>query len=359
MDQHRSGMARRKEPRCERPLHRRKVRTCHRWNPTGRSSTGSRCIHSWYAVGLPLFGHCGAGTRTGHVSLTFGVGFAYKPGYIRAPNIDCVRSSDKRGQAYDRWSGERHHIQTMAELGRRPYPPMKEADSDTRHGMLPEHTYERLRDLIVRGRIPPGARVREAETALRFGVSRTPVREALLRLLHERYLIPASAGRRTELIAAPFNSSDIRELWGIIGALESVAVAVVASFAKPQRTALAADLQQLNSELMKAAATRPRNPDRLFELQSAFHFRFVEEGSGPHLRTIYESLRPQVQRYEWIYGTRADAEYEPSTAEHIRIIAAIRDGEVELARIAVIAHWDKAAKRTARVIDSVGAKLVR
>jgi DNA-binding GntR family transcriptional regulator len=236
---------------------------------------------------------------------------------------------------------------------------MKDADPENRHGTLPEHTYERLRDLIVRGRIPPGARVREAEMALRFGVSRTPVREALLRLLHERYLVPVSEGRRTELIAAPFSSSEIRELWGMIGALESVAVAVVASFSKAARAEIAEDLQRLNAELIKAAATRPRNPDKLFELQSAFHFRFVEEGSGPHLRTIYDALRPQVQRYEWIYGTSADSEYEPSTAEHVRIIAAIRDGEAELARLAVIAHWDKAARRTAKVIDSVTAKTPR
>lgn len=233
---------------------------------------------------------------------------------------------------------------------------MKASDSEQIHGMLPEHAYERLRDLIVRGRIPPGARVREAEVALRFGVSRTPVREALLRLLHERYLVPLSEGRRTELIAAPFNSAEIRELWAMIGALESVAVAVVAAMPKAARVALADELHKLNAELAKAAGQRPRNPDRLYELQAAFHVRFVKEGSGPHLLNIYDSLRPQVQRYEWIYGTRLDADYAPSSAEHTRIIAAIREGEVEIARLAVIAHWDKAAKRTAKVIDAVAAK---
>jgi DNA-binding GntR family transcriptional regulator len=234
---------------------------------------------------------------------------------------------------------------------------MKAPDSEPTHGLLPEHAYERLRDLIVRGRIPPGARVREAEVALRFGVSRTPVREALLRLLHERFLVPVSQGRRTELIAAPFNSAEIRELWAIIGALESVAIAVVADMPKAARAAMADELHQLNAALVKAARQRPRNADRLFELQTAFHVRFVKEGGGPHLLNIYESLRPQVQRYEWIYGTRPDADYEPSSSEHTRIIAAIREGNVELARLAVIAHWEKAAKRTAKVVDAVDMKL--
>jgi DNA-binding GntR family transcriptional regulator len=215
---------------------------------------------------------------------------------------------------------------------------------------LPDHTYEQLRDLIVRGRIPPGARVREAEVALRFGVSRTPVREALRRLLHERFVVPSSNGKRTELIAAPFNASEIGELWTIIGALESIAIAAVTGLPKSRRSEIADDLERLNTRLIKAAHARPRNPDDLYELQAAFHGRFVAEGAGAHLRNIYDSLRPQVQRYEWIYGTRADADYDPSTSEHARIIAAIRDGETELARLAILAHWAKAAKRTTKVV---------
>lgn len=226
--------------------------------------------------------------------------------------------------------------------------------SASRNAALPDHTYERLRDLIVRGRIPPGTRVRETEVAVRFGVSRTPVREALRRLLHERFVVPVSTGKRTELIAAPFNASDVRELWTIIGALESVAIAAVTELPKPSRAEIADDLQRLNARLVKAAQARPRNPDELNELQTAFHQRFVAEGAGQHLRTMYDALRPQVQRYEWIYGTRAEADYEPSTAEHTRIIAAIRDGETEIARLAILAHWAKAAKRTARVIESAG-----
>ena len=54
------------------------------------------------------------------------------------------------------------------------------------------------------------------------------VREALARLIHERYVVPASSGRRTQLVVAPFTIDDVRELWGIIGALEGYAVAIVA-----------------------------------------------------------------------------------------------------------------------------------
>lgn len=223
--------------------------------------------------------------------------------------------------------------------------------ADTVHGSLPERTYERLRDLIIRGRIPEGARVVEAEIAVRFGVSRTPVREALARLIQERYLKPAAEGRRTEVVVAPFSIADVRELWGMIGALEGYAVATVASLPSNRRAVIADDLKALNLDLRKASSARPRDPDRLFELQAAFHLRFVYETAGSHLRSVYDSIRPQVQRYEWIYGTRLEAEYEPSTNEHMRIIAAVRAGDPALARTAVVSHWQKAATRTVKVIE--------
>jgi len=61
-------------------------------------------------------------------------------------------------------------------------PPRK---PNAQHGELADRTYRQLRELIVRGRLPPGARAMETELAKRFGVSRTPVRESLARLAQE------------------------------------------------------------------------------------------------------------------------------------------------------------------------------
>ena len=55
--------------------------------------------------------------------------------------------------------------------------------------------YEEIRDLIVRGRLAPGARIHENEAALRLGSSRTPVRAALQRLQQEGYVTGATPGR--------------------------------------------------------------------------------------------------------------------------------------------------------------------
>ena len=241
---------------------------------------------------------------------------------------------------------------TLAPTTREP----KVAESLVDHGTLPERTYERLRDLIIRGRIPPGGRVREAEMAMRFGVSRTPIREALARLVQEGYLAPLSAGRRTELAVTALTPEAVRELWGMIGALEGHAIQAVTELPQLARAQLAEDLTAVNAQLSATAERRPRDQDRVFELQTAFHVRFVYHVAGPHLRAVYDSIRPHVQRYEWAYGTRSEAAYTPSTNEHLRIVNAIRRGDPVEAKAAIESHWKKAAGRTMRVILALSRK---
>jgi len=224
------------------------------------------------------------------------------------------------------------------------------------HRTLSDKTFEQLRDLIVRGRMPSGSRVVEAEIAIRFGVSRTPVREAIARLEHEGFVVAVSQTRRTEVVVTSLTVESVRELWGMIGALEAYAVEAVASLPSPRRVLLASDLERLNVELRSAAKARPRDPDHLFVLQTAFHARFVYEEPGPYFTRVYETIRPQVQRYEWAYGTHLDAEYEPSTQEHLAIIAAIIAGDSGAAREAVLSHWAKAAVRTVATIEGADAR---
>ena len=57
--------------------------------------------------------------------------------------------------------------------------------------------YQKLREEITTGALPPGAPLREIPLARRFGVSRTPVREALRRLEQDRLLVPGERGART------------------------------------------------------------------------------------------------------------------------------------------------------------------
>src|SRR5438552_12261037 len=85
---------------------------------------------------------------------------------------------------------------------------------------LRDEVYRHLLDRIHRGEITPGVRVRDTALAAQLGVSRTPVREALLRLTRDGVL-EADMGRGFRL--CPLARNEIREIGAILGALEALA----------------------------------------------------------------------------------------------------------------------------------------
>src|SRR5437868_14542401 len=103
----------------------------------------------------------------------------------------------------------------------------------------PDAVYERLRDLIIRGRLAPGVRVVESDIAARLGVSRTPVREAIQRLHQEGMLRATAVARRTELIVPPLTATDLTDLYRLIGGLESTAVVGVLELSSSDRRSIA------------------------------------------------------------------------------------------------------------------------
>jgi DNA-binding GntR family transcriptional regulator len=212
------------------------------------------------------------------------------------------------------------------------------------HGGRADQTFERLRDLIVRGRVKPGARLQEAAVAVEFGVSRTPVREALDRLARERFLIPSSQGMRVQLVVAPLAPDDIHELWTLRGALEGVAILAVSKMGRDSRRQLAAAMAEINDELADLTRKQKRDVDGIGELMSEFHTVFIDACAEPRTRAFHESLRPHVQRYEWAYG--AEHSYEPSIVEHRAICEAVGRGDGERARLLLEQHWANGIRRT-------------
>ena len=224
---------------------------------------------------------------------------------------------------------------------------------DSSHGELPLRTYVALRDLIIRGRLAPGARVRESDVSERFGISRTPAREALMRLKQEGFVVEDPNSAKTRLRVAPLATDDVFELWSLIGSIEGQALARVDRRSSAQRARLANALAGINSRLIAADAARPRVADLVFDSQKEFHEHMVHALAGPRTRLLYDIIRPHVERYEWAHSTRMTAGLRTSTHEHEEVIERIRQGDGAAARIAIEAHWSKAAKRTAHVIGLI------
>jgi len=210
--------------------------------------------------------------------------------------------------------------------------------------------YERLRELIIRGRIAPGARLVEMDLAERFQISRTPVREAIRRLVQDGLAVPVRESVRTQVVVAPLTEADLGDLYTIMGALESAVGRHVRDLRAPARKELATDLARANSKFEKLGRQRPPDFDRLFEAHNAFHSLFVERCGTPRLRAWIEQVRPQIDRYEFIYAALVGPNYEESFAEHRAIVQAFKDGSPAAIEESVRTNWVNGASRLAQAV---------
>jgi DNA-binding GntR family transcriptional regulator len=219
----------------------------------------------------------------------------------------------------------------------------------------PQQVYERLRELIIAGRLAPGTRIIETDVAARLGVSRAPVRGALQRLQQEGYVVDSPMLRQTRPTVAPLTSDDARELFLLVGALEGLAAYRAASGPAVERTALATALSAINDAFSTASAAARPNHSRIFELDERFH-RCYMEGSGPRLLALHDTVKPQAERYERLYVSMLTAELPTSVREHRAIVSAIKAGDADEAQRAVETNWRNAAERLAAVVAAAGER---
>lgn len=229
-------------------------------------------------------------------------------------------------------------------------------DSDTHDADRSSQVYAKLRDLIVRGRLAPGARITETDAAERLGVSRTPVRAALQRLAQEGYIVVSNAGRRRRPVVAPLTREDATELLHIVAEVEGLAARYAASLNPKLRSQLGAELRQMNEELRRAAQARRPDVNQVFELDQALHRRLVEAAAGSRLLSLHEAIKPQAERYGRVYAAALTDEISASVEEHAQIIHAVETGDPDAAQRGVLTNWRNAAARLSHVIDAMGEK---
>lgn len=205
--------------------------------------------------------------------------------------------------------------------------------------------YQRIREWIVLGQLAPGSRVTEEELAGQLGLSRTPVREALGRLLRDGYVVNSAGARsaKARLFVAPLTQANARELHQILGQLEALAAERAAKLPQPRRLAVVAELRRINEQ-------QGDNERGVIEVDLAFHQTLLEAGAGHRLRAIGEAIKPQVERYRRLYASSTMDDREPSVREHGRIIAAMEGGDAAAAEASMRENWRNGGERLVQAI---------
>lgn len=185
-----------------------------------------------------------------------------------------------------------------------------------------------LRDMILSGELAGGARIEEVELAERMGVSRTPVREALIAL--ERDGLVRSRPHRGFVVEAA-DAGLVREAYPILSALEAAAVRL----SWPALKAAASELSDINNQL---AAAKGRIEQ--YRLDRAFHARLTADCGNPRLLALLDVERTRAQRFDGAEA-RGTADHAGSCREHAAIVAAVRKGDLDGVLRQLAAHWER------------------
>lgn len=211
--------------------------------------------------------------------------------------------------------------------------PLLQPQIETASSSVSERTYQDLRARIMDGRLAPGTVLSERRLAELIDISRTPLRAALGRLEGEG-LVERLANRSVAI--RRFSVEDLLEILVVRRPLEAEAAALAAG-----RVELAV-VERLEAEA--AGFARDPEPDfeRFWDHDDRFHVA-VAGGSGhPMLAKLIGDLRDKARM---CHIARMPLTFRAQGEEHLRVLAALRTGEPERARVAMQAHLDAVRRR--------------
>jgi DNA-binding GntR family transcriptional regulator len=203
-----------------------------------------------------------------------------------------------------------------------------------------ELVYRRLKDQIVSGDLAPGSRLIELGIAADFGVSRTPVREALKRLAAENLVLADPS--RGMIVHAP-DASEIEDVFVVRQALDGLAARLAAHRITPS------ELSRLRVivDTMREAIESGRR-EQIILANQRFHDVIYSAAGNQALARVAGDLRDFVRRFTTLPFASPDR-VEHVLAEHEAVLAALEHHDPEAAQSASNAHLEAAREYLVRM----------
>ena len=193
---------------------------------------------------------------------------------------------------------------------------------------LYEQVAEQLRQRIFQHELAPGSWIDELRIAEEFGISRTPLREAL-KVLATEGLVTMKVRRGAYVTET--SDKDLRDVYHLLALLESDAAGAVAQRAS---SADLASLQALHDELEHAASEH----ERFFAVNERFHMHLLALADNRWREQMVQDLR-KVMKLNRHNSLLKRGRIEDSLAEHRAIMAALRARTPDAAVQAMRAHF--------------------
>jgi len=195
---------------------------------------------------------------------------------------------------------------------------------------LSEHVYSALSEAIVEGKLPPGERLRETQMSEALGVSRTPVREAFVRLKQQRLLSSDASGA---YYVAEWDRQTLWEIATLRAALESLA------FSLAPQNLTKEDFDHLEG-ITRQMAEMDANPTSgdykriaLFDFQ--FHTFIWSRTGHDLLEQALENIKPQAHYYMYLTRQAAPNDY---AEKHNMLVEFLKQGNRSQANELMLDH---------------------
>jgi DNA-binding GntR family transcriptional regulator len=195
---------------------------------------------------------------------------------------------------------------------------------ERRRGSGARMVYDQLRDEILDLVLPPGSPVDEVQLAERFSVSRTPVREALVRLAGEG-LIETLPNRST--MVANIDFLNMQPFFDAMVLMYRVTTRLAAQHHRPD------ELKRVRKQQAAfAEAVRAQDALAMISTNAAFHYAIAEAGRNPYFNGLFRRVLDDGRRLLRLYYRSYDDKLPSAMVEeHEEIIAAVAGRDVEAA----------------------------
>jgi DNA-binding GntR family transcriptional regulator len=194
---------------------------------------------------------------------------------------------------------------------------------------LHEQVAQRLRQMLVEGRIAPGAKLNERELSEQLNVSRTPLREAI-KMLAAEGLVELLTNRGA--VAVSLTQEDILHTFEVMAGLEAQAGELAAERITQQELA---EIQAMHFEMM-AAYTR-RDLSTYYTLNSRIHSAISTAARNPVLAQVYQQVNARLQALR--FRSNQDGEkWKNAMQDHEKMIAALAAHDGAAMRAVLLSH---------------------
>jgi DNA-binding GntR family transcriptional regulator len=211
---------------------------------------------------------------------------------------------------------------------------------DSSRAKLAEQVYAEVKARMHDFRLVPGDRFSEAELGVQLGVSRTPVREALLRLRNEGLLDVES---KSGWFVRPIDFDKLEQLYDLRVILEAASVQRLCTRAEP-----APELDPLKAVWLVPVAERLADGREVGALDENFHATLVHAAGNAEMARVHWDVTERIRIIRRLDFTRADR-VDATYAEHAKILRSIIQRKPEQAQLLLKSHIEQSKAEVRKI----------